>query len=141
MILDPISFLVLIGIIAIYLFNDQLQKGSIKKTHAHYSETFFTDLTPERTFKAIMAFATQKGYQIDDIDEQHLAVILNERMTWSSYGSFYPIYVREQAGRTVVEVGITSKLGKVFLISPFIKKPVTLRLERMLNAVKVAVFA
>jgi hypothetical protein len=141
MAIDFIPFLIALGIISILVINDQIRKGSILKTYAHYSDTFLTDLPPDRTFKAIMAFATQKGYQIDDIDEQHLAVILNERMTWSSYGSFYPIYVREQAGRTVVEVGITSKLGKVFLISPFIKKPVTLRLERMLNAVKVAVFA
>jgi hypothetical protein len=68
-----------------------------------------------------MEFASKSGYRIDDFDEQKLEVILNERMTLTSYGSLYPIYVREQGGRTVVEVGVTSKLGKVFLISPITK--------------------
>jgi len=88
-----------------------------------------------------MAFATQNRYQIDDFDEQHLTVIINERMTWQSSGSLYLIHVREQAGRALVEVGIASKLGKVFLFSPLNKRILTLRLERMLNAVKGAVFA
>ncbi len=88
-----------------------------------------------------MAFASQNRFRIDDIDEKQFAVILNERMTWNSYGSLYLIYVRVQADKTVVEVGITSKLGKVFLSSPFNKKAVTLRLERMLNALKGVIFA
>jgi hypothetical protein len=141
MIIDSIPFLIAIGFIAFFLINDQIRKGSIKKTRAHLSETFFTDLPPYTTFKAIMTFANQKRYQIDDFDERHFAVILNERMTWNSYGSLYPIYVNQQDGRTMVEVGITSKLGKVSLFSPFNKRVLTLRLERMLNAIKSAVFA
>jgi hypothetical protein len=139
--MDSTSLLVLMGVIAIYLLNGLFRKGSLRTTHAHYSETFFTDLPPNRTFKVIIAFATQNGYQIDNFDEQRLAVILNERMTWKSYGFLYPIYVHEKATRTMVEVGVTSKLGKVFLISPFIKKDITVRLEHMLNALKGAVSA
>jgi len=141
MIIEYIPFLIALGIFAIFIFNDQIRKGSIKKTIPHYSSTFFSDLPPYRTFKAIITFVTKKGYQIDDIDEVHLAVILNERMTWNSYGSLYPIYIREQAGRTIVEVGITSKLGKSFLFSTFNKRVLALRLERMLNAIKGAVIA
>ncbi len=139
--MDWIPYLIPLWIFAIFIIKDIIQKGSLKTMQSHYSETFFTDLPPHKTFKAIIAFANQNGYQIDDIDEQHLAVILNERMTWKSYGSFYPIYVHEQATRTMVEVGVTSKSGKIFLISPFVKKVITVRLERMLNAVKGAVFA
>jgi len=141
MAIDFIPFLIALGIISILVINDQIRKGSILKTYAHYSDTFLTDLPPDRTFKAIMAFATQNRYQIDDFDEQHLTVIINERMTWQSSGSLYLIHVREQAGRALVEVGIASKLGKVFLFSPLNKRILTLRLERMLNAVKGAVFA
>jgi hypothetical protein len=108
-------------IAAIFIWNAEVRKGLLKTIQPHYSATFFTELPPYRTFKAIMEFASKSGYRIDDFDEQKLEVILNERMTLTSYGSLYPIYVREQGGRTVVEVGVTSKLGKVFLISPITK--------------------
>jgi hypothetical protein len=135
------SLLILMGVIGIYLLNGLFRKGSLKRTHAHYSETFFSGVPAYKTFKAIMTFASENGYQIDNVDEQHFAVILNERMTWKSYGFLYPIYVREQAGGTIVEVGVTSKLGKFILINPFNKKVMTVRCERMLNAVKGAVAA
>jgi hypothetical protein len=141
MTMDYIPYLIPLWIIALYLINDQIRKGSLKKTQAHYSEKFFTNRPPIETFKAIMAFAMQNRYRIDDFDEKHLAVILNERMSWNSYGSLYPIYVHEKANRTEVEVGITSKAGRFFLLSPFTQRVLTLRLERMLNAVKGAVFA
>ena len=126
---------------AIYFWNAaKNKKGSLKKTQPLYSEAFFTKTPPYKTFKIITAFAKQNGYQIDDIDEQQLALILNERMTMISWGSLYPIYISEQiVGRTMIEVGITSKLGKFFQISPFSKQINTLRLENMLNAVKGAV--
>ncbi len=139
--IDYIPYLIPLWFIALFLINDQIRKGSLKKTKAHYSETFFTNRSPIETFKAIMAFATQNRYRIDDFDEKNLAVILNERISWNSYGSLYPIYVHEKASRTEVEVGIISKTGKFFLISPFTQRVLTLRLERMLNAVKGAVFA
>ncbi len=139
--MDYIPYLIPLWIIAFFIIIDVVRKGSLKKTHADYTEKFFTTRSPIETFKAIMAFATQSRYQIDDFDEKELAVILNERMTWNSYGSLYPIYVREQAGRTMVEIGVTSKLGKAFLFSPFNKRILNLRLERMHNAVRGAVFA
>lgn len=141
MISDYIAYLIPLWIIALYIINDQIRKGSLKKTRAHYSERFFTNHPPDITFKAIMAFATQNRFRIDDFDEKRLAVILNERMTWNSYGSLYPIYVFEQAGGSMVEVGITKKAGKFSLSSPFVQRVLTLRLERMINALKGAVFA
>ncbi|HUK99947.1 MAG TPA: hypothetical protein VLX29_03750 [Nitrospirota bacterium] len=141
MLLDTISLFVPMGIITMFILIDLFRKGSIEKTRAYYSDTFFTKLPPYRAFKTIVAFATKNGYQIDDFNELNLAIILNERMSWKSFGSFYTIYIREQAGKTFVEVGVAGKVGKLFyLISPFNKKLVTLRLERMLNAVKAAVF-
>ena len=139
--IDSIPFLITLWIIALFIANSELRKGSLKKTQPHYTESFFTDLPPYKTFKIIMAFATNNGYRIDDFDEENLRVILNERISLTSYGSLYPIYVRDQAGRTMVEVGVTSKLGKIGLLSPFNKKMVTLRHERMFNAIKAAIFA
>jgi hypothetical protein len=135
------SWIILFLVSAISFLNSEFRKGSLKTTRPHYSDTFFTDVPPNKTFKAIMEFATNNGYRIDDFDEQQLAVILNERMTLMSYGSLYPIYVRAQGAGTMVEIGVTSKFPKFFLISPVNKKLVTLRLERMLNGVKGAVFA
>ena len=126
---------------AIYFLNSEFRKGSLKKTQPHFTETFLTDVPPYKTFKAIMEFATKQGYRIDDFDDQQLAVILNERMTLMSYGSLYPIYITPQGAKTMVEVGVTSKFPKFFLISPINRKLVTLRLERMLNGIKGAVFA
>jgi len=124
-----------------YFLNAEFRKGSLTKTKAHYQESFITENPSTETFKAILQFAIQNGYRIDDINEQQKSVVLNERMTLTSYGSLYPIYVRENAGKTSVEVGVTSKLGKVFLISPINKKLVTLRLERMVNGVKSSIVA
>jgi hypothetical protein len=133
---DYLVYLIPLWFIAFYVINDQIRKGSLKKTRAQYSDRFFTNHPPDTTFKAIMAFAIQNRYRVDDMDEKRLAVILNERMTWNSYGSLYPIYVSEEGGGSKVEVGITSKVGKFSLSSPFIQRVLTLRLERMINALK-----
>jgi hypothetical protein len=135
------SLLIPALIAGIFFWIAETRKGSLKITKPHYSQTFITEVPASQTFKSIMEFATNNGYRIDDFDEHQLAVILNERMTLTSSGSLYPIYVRQYATRTEVEVGVTSKFGKALLISPVNKKFVTLRLERMVNAIKGAVFA
>ncbi len=136
--LFPLLFLLLF---AWYFLNAEFRKGSLKNIKAHYQDIFVTENSPIETFKAILKFAIQNGYRIDDIDEQKFSVVLNEKMTLTSYGSLYPIYVHENVGKTSVNVGVTSKLGKFFLISPINKKAVTLRLERMVNGVKGAIIA
>jgi hypothetical protein len=135
------GYLFLFSLIIYYFLNAEFRKGSLKTIRTHYQESFTTETLPLETFKAITQYAIQSGYRIDDFDEQNLSLILNEKMSFSSYGSIYAIYVREQAGKTLVRVGINSKLGRVFLISPINKMAVKLRLERMLNGVKSAVFA
>ncbi len=135
------SLLIPALIAGIFFWIAETRKGSLKTTQPHYSQTFFTEVPASETFKSIMLFATNNGYRIDDLDEHQLSVILNERMTLTSSGSLYPIYVRQHATRTEVEVGVTSKFGKALLLSPVNKKFVTLRLERMVNAIKGAVFA
>lgn len=139
--MDYFPWLILALTAVLYFWSSEVKKGSLNETIPNYSETFFTDVPPYKTFKVIMKFATMNGYRIDDFDEQKLAVILNERMTLTSYGSLYPIYVRPHGGSTMVEVGVTSKLPRFCLLSPFNRKVLTLRLERMLNAAKSAVFA
>ena len=139
--IDFIPFLITLLIIAIFVFNSEFQKRSLKKTKPYYSEIFSTDLPPYKTFKTIMAFATNNGYRIDDFDEQNLGLILNERMTLTSYGSLYPIYIRDNTGKTMVEVGVTSKMGNFSMLSPFNRKLVTTRLECMRDAIKDAVCA
>ena len=132
--------LVIVLLPFIYFWNAATPKGSLKKTQPLYSATFFTKTPPYKTFKIITDFAKQNGYQIDDINELQLALILNERMTMTSWGFLYPIYITEQiVGRTMIEVGITSKLGKFFQIGPLNKQITTLHHENMINAVKDAV--
>ena len=123
------------------LFNEEYRKGSLQKTRAHFKSDFVTVAPPLETYKSILQFAHQNGYRIDDFDEQNLSVVLNEKMTLVSYGALYPIYVRESENKTIVEVGITSKLGKVGVISPIDKKLITRRLERTINAIQTSLFA
>jgi hypothetical protein len=134
-------FIMLIVIFALYFWNAEVRKGSLKTAQPYFTSTFITELPPYRTFKVIMQYATNSSFRINDSDEKTLAMILNERMTLMSCGSLYPIHVREEVGRTIVEVGVTSKFGKGILMRPINKKLLTLRLERIFNDVKSAVYA
>jgi hypothetical protein len=44
--IDWIPYLIPLWIIANYIINDQIRKGSLMTTKSHYSGTFFTDLHP-----------------------------------------------------------------------------------------------
>ncbi len=127
------------AVIGIYLLNGLLKKGSLNKIQVHASETFLTNVSAGNAFKAIRTFAAKNSYKIDDINEEQYALILNEPMTWKSYGFFYPIYVHGYASRTTVEVGITSKLGSLTLLNPYNKKIMATKCKRMLSAIKAEV--
>jgi hypothetical protein len=115
------------------------KKGSLKSTNAKYKKSFISTSSPEETFNLIMRFATQNGHAIDDYDEKNLSLVINRK--WDVTGNaliyLYPILVLEEEGKTVVEVGLTHKLG-----DGFINNPLNLRvfpLERMYNEIKNAV--
>jgi hypothetical protein len=59
----------------------------------HISKTFITNVSASKAFKTLRTFALENGHKIDDVHEQEYALILNERMSWKSYGFLYPIYV------------------------------------------------
>jgi hypothetical protein len=120
-------------------YRADVRKGSLKTIQSDYSATFLTELPPYRTFETIIEFAKKNRYLIDDVDKQKLAMIINQRMTLISYGSLYSVYVRDYRGGAEVEVGVSSKMGNYFLISPINRKVIALRLDRMLNDIKDAV--
>ena len=136
-----LPLLILLLFFCWYFLNAEFCKGSLKTIRADYQESFVTEAQPIETFKAIMQYAIQNGYRIDDVDQQKLSLILNERMTLASYGSLYPIYVHESEGKTLVEVGATSKLGRVFRYNPINTYVVTDGLKNMVSNIKSVIIA
>jgi hypothetical protein len=132
--------LVFFLILCAYVVNAEIKKGSLRKTHARFKGIIKTDTSPNDTFNIILQFAFKSGYRVDDIDEKKLCVIFNERMTLTNYGSLYPIFVRNDKGKTIVEVGIISKLG-FFSIGPINNKIIKRHLEYMQNGIKGALIA
>ncbi len=130
------TIIFLYGLLLISLIR---KKGSLNSTNAKYKKTFISISSPEETFDLILRFATQKGHTIDDYDNKKLNLVISRK--WDITGSaliyFYPIHVREEEGKTVVEVGLTHKLGNNFIIDPFNFR--VMPLDRMYNEIKNAV--
>ncbi len=86
-----------------------------------------------------MQFAKNSGHRIDDYDKDQLGIVLNRKwdLTGNSLAWFYPIFVREEEGKTIVDVGITHKSGLNFGLNPT-KIPL---FEPMYNEVKNAVLS
>ena len=74
------------------------------------SFSFTIDNYGEHPLKTIIDFASKNGYEVDDVDENRMIIILSDSATFSSYGFFYPIYLSKQdEEKLVVEIGIISK--------------------------------
>lgn len=132
-------FSILTFFYGLFLLNLVVKKGSLKATRAKYQKSFICNSSPIETFNAIMQFAKNSGHRIDDYDKDKLGLVLNRKwdLTGNALTSFYTIFVREDEGKTVVDVGITHKLGFNFVLNPLNFPP----LERMYNEVRNAVLS
>lgn len=81
----------------------------------------FTTATPAReALETIVAKTRNSAYSVESIDEAQRHLILSTPPTATTWGFFYPVYLTEQAdGRTLVEVGIQSKL---FQMGPLVRR-------------------
>lgn len=109
------------------------RKGSwALKVKSQRMELFSTIVSPEETLASIIYFAQASGYKISNLDEIENRVVLEESISFWSWGFFYPVFISKQSdGHTSISVGIKSK---------FIQRgPIVARsLKRCVNGIKEA---
>lgn len=132
-------FATIIFLYGFFLIKLIRKKGSLESANAKYKKSFISNSSPEETFDLIVRFATQNGHAIEDYDNKNLRLVINRK--WDVTGNaliyLYPILIREEESKTVVEVGLTHKLGDNFINNPLNLR--VLPLERMYTEIKNAV--
>jgi hypothetical protein len=72
-------------------------------------KSMVTGASPSHVLKAIVASVPVSIYKIELFDETNSNIVLGEAPSLTSYGFFYPVFVRSEGAETRVEVGIKSK--------------------------------
>lgn len=93
-----------------------------------------TERDPESALKLVIRFAQQSGYKVVAIDEAKGQLVLEEPISLFTWGFFFPVFVSQQANRTVIEIGIKSKL---FQYGPIVSRTH----EKCISGLKAALFA
>lgn len=82
--------------------------------------SFTTEDSPEAVVQAILERTQGSTYTIDKVADANPRLILSTPPTATTWGFFYPIYLtRHDDGRTLVEVGIQSRL---YQVGPLVRK-------------------
>ena len=102
---------VVVGIyITIKLFiGTVLDPSSTVKERPRRIKVMVTAASPSHVLKAIVASVPVSIYKIELFDETNGNIVLGEAPSLTSYGFFYPVFVRSEGAETRVEVGIKSK--------------------------------
>ncbi|MFX0209189.1 MAG: hypothetical protein ACFFDT_24610 [Candidatus Hodarchaeota archaeon] len=115
-----------------YLISMLRDPQSAVKTKPSHLVEFRTPLSLYDVRSVVTNFARQNGYKIEDVDEDTDRIILSTSPNWSSWGYFYPIYLTQTNGETLIEVGIKSRLFVYGSIR-------TRHLERCVNGIKASI--
>jgi hypothetical protein len=86
-----------------------LDPSSTLKERPRRIKSMVTGASPSHVLKAIVVSVPVSTYKIELFDETNGNVVLGERPSLTSYGFFYPVFVRSEGADTRVEVGIKSK--------------------------------
>lgn len=120
-------------IIAVFSIIAAMRRAPRKKPR--HMMSFTTTITPQEALKAVIDFALQRGYEIDDFAETEGRIILSDSVSLTSWGFFYPIYVSKNGdGSTLIEVGIRGK-------APIAGTIAIRHQERCFNGLKAFIFA
>jgi hypothetical protein len=127
---------VVVGIyITIKLFiGTVLDPSSTVKERPRRIKVMVTAASPSHVLKAIVASVPVSIYKIELFDETNGNIVLGEAPSLTSYGFFYPVFVRSEGADTRVEVGIKSKGWQVGPI-------VTRHHDRCFSWVRATIFA
>ncbi|MCF7793061.1 MAG: hypothetical protein K9N09_04010 [Candidatus Cloacimonetes bacterium] len=93
----------------------------------------YSQLEPEIILKSIIKFARISKYEIDHFDEENNIIILSKAIGFFDYGFFFPIYISIENSRTLIEIGIKSK---VLQLGPIPERT----LERFVTGIKTSLY-
>jgi len=111
-----------------------LDPSSTVKERPRRIKFMVTGASPSHVLKAIVASVPVSIYKIELFDETNGNIVLGEAPSLTSYGFFYPVFVRSEGDETRVEVGIKSKGWQVCPI-------VTRHHDRCFSWVRATIFA
>jgi hypothetical protein len=127
--------IVVAGYILIKLFiGIILDPSSTVKQRPFRIKSMVTGVSTSHVLKAIVASVPVSIYKIELFDETNGNIVLGEAPSLTSYGFFYPVFVRSEGAETRVEVGIKSKGWQVGPI-------VTRHHDRCFSWVRATIFA
>ena len=108
--------------------------SSAVKNKPRRIQSFVTGMPQLAVLKAIVTYAKTSIYKIELFDESNGNLVLGDAASLTSWGFFYPVFVRPQGAETLVEVGIKSRSWQVGPI-------VTRHHDRCFNWMRAAILA
>lgn len=93
-----------------FAFSASRKGSSAVREKPKLIQSFTTNKTPASVLKSIIIFGQQSGYRVEFLDDNEKTIVLGDSPSFFSWGFFYPIYLTDREGQTLVEVGIKSKL-------------------------------
>ncbi|MCK4352032.1 hypothetical protein KAW65_01345 [candidate division WOR-3 bacterium] len=86
---------------------------SVIKGKSSNLPSFTTNQSQEIVMDRIISKAEQSKYTIEVTDRERGRIILSEGISGWSWGFFYPIYISNEDGLTLIETGIRSRLIQI----------------------------
>lgn len=127
----------LIGLImatALIFFAITRKSSSSLESKPQRSEVITTTKSIDEILRLISSFASANGYKIGHFQPEMGELVLEEGMSMTSYGFFFPIKVSSNgAGGSQISVGIKSK---AFQYGPIVGRSH----ERVVNGIKAILF-
>ncbi len=115
-----ISLLILVLVVIAWRYASTRKAATTVTTKPKRLLSFTTAHTPKEVLQTLIEKTPGSDYTIDSVDEEHLCLILSTPPTATTWGFFYPVYLTQQdEGRTLVEVGIQSKL---YQMGPLVRR-------------------
>lgn len=128
---------IIIGLViaCIFLFIAISRKSSSSlDSKPQRSEIIATTKTVEEVIRTISGFASGNGYKVSHFEPELGRLVLEEGMSATSYGFFFPIKVSSNgAGGSSVEIGVKSR---AFQVGPVVGRSH----EKVVNGIKAALF-
>jgi len=115
-----ITLLILVLVVIAWRYASTRKASTAVTTKPKRLLSFTTAHTPHDVLQTIIEKTQGSEYTIESIDEENLRLILSTPPTATTWGFFYPVYLAKQDdGRTLVEVGIQSKL---YQMGPLVRR-------------------
>jgi len=128
---------ILIGLIvaAVFLFIAISRKSSSTlESTPQRSESVLTNKSTQDVIKSITLFASSNGYKVSHFDPEQGQLVLEEGLSMSSYGFFFPIRVIANGSNgSMVQIGIKSR---AFQVGPVVGRS----LDKVVAGVKAALY-